>query len=192
MLLVSAVQQSESVIHYIYPLFFRFFSHIGHYRVLSRVPCAIQQVLISYLCFLIDLYWSIIASQYCVSFCCTTKRNQPYAYTRPHIPSLLSFPSILPIPPFQVIAKHRADLPVLCCCFPPANYFTFSSVYMSMLLSLRPSFALPPHVLKSILYVYLFIPALQLGYIFVLKTEDFKSFCSITRTVINQYKELQT
>jgi len=27
---------------YIYPLFFRFFSHIGHYRVLSRVPCAIQ------------------------------------------------------------------------------------------------------------------------------------------------------
>ena len=32
-----------------------------------------------------------------------------------------------------------------------------------MLLSLRPSFPLPPHVLKSILYVYLFIPALQLG-----------------------------
>ena len=24
---------------YIYPLFFRFFSHTGHYRVLSRVPC---------------------------------------------------------------------------------------------------------------------------------------------------------
>ena len=34
---------------YIYPLFFRFFFHIGHYRVLSRVPCAIQQVLNSYL-----------------------------------------------------------------------------------------------------------------------------------------------
>ena len=26
------------------PLFLRFYSHIGHYRVLSRVPCAIQQV----------------------------------------------------------------------------------------------------------------------------------------------------
>ena len=28
---------------YIYPHVFSFFSHIGHYGVLSRVPCAIQQ-----------------------------------------------------------------------------------------------------------------------------------------------------
>ena len=34
---------------YTYLFFFRFFSHIGHYRVLSSVPCAIQQVLIRYL-----------------------------------------------------------------------------------------------------------------------------------------------
>ena len=34
---------------YIYPLFFGFPSHLGHHRALSRVPCAIQQVLISYL-----------------------------------------------------------------------------------------------------------------------------------------------
>ena len=27
---------------YIYPLFFRLFSHIGHYKVLSRVSSAIQ------------------------------------------------------------------------------------------------------------------------------------------------------
>ena len=35
---------------YIYWLFFRFFSHIGHYRVLNRVPCAIYRrfLLISY------------------------------------------------------------------------------------------------------------------------------------------------
>ena len=89
--------------------------------------------------------------------------NQPYAYTCPHIPSHLSLPPVLPIPPLQVIAKHRADLTVLGCCFPPANYFTFGSIHMSMLLSLCPSFALPLHVIKSILYVYLFIPALQLG-----------------------------
>ena len=43
---VSGVQQSESVIHI--PTL-RFFSDIGHYRLLSRVPCAIQSVLISYL-----------------------------------------------------------------------------------------------------------------------------------------------
>ena len=34
---------------YTYPLFFRFFSHIDHYRKPSRVPCALQQVFISYL-----------------------------------------------------------------------------------------------------------------------------------------------
>ena len=26
---------------YLYPLFFRFCSYIGHYKALSRVPCAI-------------------------------------------------------------------------------------------------------------------------------------------------------
>ena len=41
--LASGVQQSESVIYiYIYPLFFRFFPYIGHYKVLSGVSCAIQ------------------------------------------------------------------------------------------------------------------------------------------------------
>ena len=38
--LVAAVQQSESIIHTRVVLFFRFSSHIGHHRVLSRVPCA--------------------------------------------------------------------------------------------------------------------------------------------------------
>ena len=33
---------------YIYPLFFRFFFHIGHHRVFSRGPWATQQVLLSY------------------------------------------------------------------------------------------------------------------------------------------------
>ena len=34
---------------YVSPLCFRSFSHMSHFRILSRVPCAIQQVLISYL-----------------------------------------------------------------------------------------------------------------------------------------------
>ena len=33
---------------YIYLFFFRFFSPISYYRILSRVPCAIQQVLVVY------------------------------------------------------------------------------------------------------------------------------------------------
>ena len=39
------VQQSESVIHIHVSTFFfflRYFSHIGYYRVLSGVPCAVQ------------------------------------------------------------------------------------------------------------------------------------------------------
>ena len=38
--IVSSVQQSEWVYIYIYLLFSRFFSHMDHYRVLSRVSCA--------------------------------------------------------------------------------------------------------------------------------------------------------
>ena len=34
---------------YVYPFFFRFFSHINYYRILSRVPWAIQQVFVDYL-----------------------------------------------------------------------------------------------------------------------------------------------
>ena len=49
--LVSGAQQSESVIHinrHISTLsVFRFFSRISHHRVLSKVPCALRQVLIS-------------------------------------------------------------------------------------------------------------------------------------------------
>ena len=38
---VSSVQQSSSLYRYTRPFFFRFFSHIGYSRILSRVPCAI-------------------------------------------------------------------------------------------------------------------------------------------------------
>ena len=48
--LVSAVLRSESAICiHISPFFFGFPSHLGHHRALSRVLCAIQQVLIRYL-----------------------------------------------------------------------------------------------------------------------------------------------
>ena len=34
---------------YICPLSFRFYSYVGHYRLLSRLPCVVQWVLTSYL-----------------------------------------------------------------------------------------------------------------------------------------------
>ena len=37
---------------HLYPLVFGFPSHLGHYRALSRVPRAAQQVLISYLLYI--------------------------------------------------------------------------------------------------------------------------------------------
>ena len=50
---------------YTYPLFFGFPCHLGHHRALSRVPCAIQQVLISYLFYTQQcVYTSIPISQF--------------------------------------------------------------------------------------------------------------------------------
>ena len=63
------------------------------------------------------------------------KVSQLCIYIYPHISSLLCLPPSLPIPPLQVVTKHRVHLPVLCGCFPLAIYFTFGSVYMSMPLS---------------------------------------------------------
>ena len=43
---LPSVQEARTRAH-THTLFFRVFSHIGHYRVLSRVPCALRKVLIS-------------------------------------------------------------------------------------------------------------------------------------------------
>ena len=59
-----------------------------------------------------------------------------------------------------MVTKHRADLPVLCGCFPLAIYFTSGSVYMSMPLShFVPAYPSPSpcpqvHSLRLHLYSY--------------------------------------
>ena len=63
------------------------------------------------------------------------KVNQLYIDICPHISSLFHLPPTLPITRLQVVTKHRADLPVLCGCFPIAIYFMFGSVHTCMLLS---------------------------------------------------------
>ena len=95
------------------------------------------------------------------------KVNQLYVHIYPHIPSLLHLSPTLPIPPLQVVTKHPADFPVLCSCFPLAIYFTFGSVYMSICpchsLTSSQLTLPPPCILKSILYVCVFIPVRPLS-----------------------------
>ena len=58
-MLVSGVQQSQSAVHIhisTTPLFYIFFSHADHYRMLSGAPCAVQQILINYLFFCVVVY----------------------------------------------------------------------------------------------------------------------------------------
>ena len=86
------------------------------------------------------------------------KVNQLYIYIYHHISSLLHLPPTLPIPLLQVVTKHRADLPVLCGCFPLAIYFIFGSIYKSMPLShLVPAYRSPspcPQVHSLHLHLY--------------------------------------
>ena len=53
--LVYSKENQPSV--YIYPLLFGFPSHLGHHRALSRVPCTIQQALISYVLHIVSIMY---------------------------------------------------------------------------------------------------------------------------------------
>ena len=82
------------------------------------------------------------------------KVNQLYVYIYPHIPSLSRVPPTLPIPPRQVVTKHRADLPL---CYGAASH-QLSILHLVVYICPCHSLTLsqltlpPPCVLKSILY----------------------------------------
>ena len=77
------------------PRWFFFF-----FEFLNFIYFFIQQVLISYPFFFKHLYWSIIALQWCVSFCFITKWiSYAYTYVSISLPSCVSLPPTLPIPP---------------------------------------------------------------------------------------------
>ena len=62
--LVSVVQQNESVYIYIYPFLLRFPSHLGHHRSLSRDCCAKLAIIISYLFYTCNLAAAAAAAVY--------------------------------------------------------------------------------------------------------------------------------
>ena len=65
-------------------------------------------------------------------------------------------------PTLKVITEQKAELPVLYRRFPLASYFTYGCVYMLIPLSqFVPLLPSPHRVNKTILYVYVSIPALQ-------------------------------
>ena len=67
--------QTHTYMHthrHIYPLFLGFPSYLGHHRALSKVPCAVQSVLISYLFYL--------------SQCIHANYNLPIRPTAPFLP----------------------------------------------------------------------------------------------------------
>ena len=41
---ISGVEQSDSIVHIHASILFQILPHLGYYRILSRVPCAIQKV----------------------------------------------------------------------------------------------------------------------------------------------------
>ena len=88
---------------------------------------------------LLSYFFLILLEYNCFTELCYfllyNKVNQLYADVYAHISTLLHLPPTLLIPPLYVVAKHRADLPVPCSCFPLAIYFTFGSVYKSVPLS---------------------------------------------------------
>ena len=68
------------------------------------------------------------------------------------------------IPPLKVITEHQAEHPVLYSSFPLAIYLTHRSAYVSVLLSQFIPPPPSPHVHKSVLYVCISFPALQIGH----------------------------
>ena len=135
---------SLSNITYIHS-FFRLFSCIGHYRVWSRVPCAIHYVFFVF-CFLnfTILYWFCHISKWIRHRYTCVPHPEPSSLLPPH-----TIPLGRPIAPAPSIQYHASNLDwrlvsyMIYTMFLFIIYFIYSSVYMST----SPSQFIPSHFL---------------------------------------------
>ena len=132
-MLVSSVQQSDSVIHKHVSILFQIFSHLGYYRILSRFPCALQWVLVEYILYFFIFNWRIITLYSSDGFC---HRSTWISHRHTHVPSFLNLtPTPSPFHPSRVLQSTGFEFPASYSKFPLAIYFTYSNVYISVLLS---------------------------------------------------------
>ena len=115
-----------------------------------------------FLFFFKQLYWSIIALQWCVSFCFITKW---ISYTYTYIP--ISSPSHHPYPTPLGLCKAPSWSPCAMWLLSTSYlFYIWRCIYVYATLSLCSSllFPLPMcRVLKSVLYICVFIPVLPIG-----------------------------
>ena len=111
--------ENDSVIHlHISTLLKIFFSHIGHNRVMSRIPCTTQQILISYLFYTSVQFSSVTQSRptLCDPMDCSTPglpvHHQLLVFTQTHVHQVSdaiqpSHPLSSPSPTAPKLSQHQ-------------------------------------------------------------------------------------
>ena len=132
---------------HVYLLFFGFPSHLCHHRALSRIPCIIQYVLISYL-FYVCVSCSVVSESFLTMW--TTAHQAPLSmeFSRQEYWSGFPFPPPGDLPDSGI----ESEAPVSCIGrqivynleSPLSVLYIVSIVYMSQSQSPNSSHALPP------------------------------------------------
>ena len=134
---------------------------VEFWRSLGSYCFYLSRILYFFHFFFWHLYWSIIALQWYVSFCCITTESVIYIHISPHPLPLVSASH----PPYPTpLGGHKAPTWSPCAMrLLLTSYFTFGSVYMFMPLSdFVPAYPSPSQCPQSILYIFVFIPVLPL------------------------------